>query len=133
MLACLMDRNKSWPALAPVLILTFVEPIWTEQDRDNATAVHDVRVASAMMPIQAEALDLRTHHMAGIHHDVIRAAYVVSEEFNAVSAIAMGHQGTLDLLTEDKNRARESNPWTRKSLDEIVLAGTFGTPAKLAL
>ena len=77
MLACLMDRNKSWPALAPVLILTFVEPIWTEQDRDNATAVHDVRVASAMMPIQAEALGFRTHHIAGIHHDVIRATYVV--------------------------------------------------------
>ena len=45
----------------------------------------------------------------------------------------MRHQGTADLLTEGKNRAREPNLRSRKSLDEIVFAGTFGTPAKLAL
>jgi hypothetical protein len=45
----------------------------------------------------------------------------------------MRHQGTADLLTEDKNRAREPNLAPRKSLDEIVFAGTFRTPAKLAL
>ena len=39
--------------------------------------MHDVRVASAMMSIQAEALGLRTHYMTGIYHDVIRATYVV--------------------------------------------------------
>ncbi|MDE0811910.1 MAG: hypothetical protein OSB69_21720 [Alphaproteobacteria bacterium] len=72
-----MDGNKSWAALAPVLILTFVEPIWAGQGLDHATAMHDVRVALAMMSIQAEALGLRTHHMTGIHHDVIRATYVV--------------------------------------------------------
>ena len=128
-----MDGNKSCAALAPVLILTFVEPVWTGQDRDNVTAMPDVRVASALMSIQSEALGLRTHNMAGICQDFIRATYVVPEEFNAVSAIAMGHQGAADLRTEDENRARQPKPRTRKSLDEIVFAGTFGAPAKLAL
>jgi hypothetical protein len=128
-----MVGNKSWAALAPVLILTFAEPIWSGQDSYHATAMHDVGAASAMMLIQAEMFGLRTHHIAGIHHDVIRATYVVPEEFNPVSAIALGCQGTADLLTEDKNSAREPNLRSRKSLDEIVLAGRFGTPAKLAL
>lgn len=132
MSACLMDGNKGWAALAPVLILTFVEPIWPGQDRANGTAMHDVGMATAMMSIQAEALGLRTHHMGGIHHDVIRSTYSVPEEFNPVSAIAMGYQGAADLLAEEKDRAREPNPRTRKSLDEIIFAGTFGTPAKLA-
>lgn len=131
MLACLMDGNKSWAALAPVLILTFVEPIWPGKDRANVTAQHDVGMAAAMMSIQAEALGLRTHHMAGIHHDVIRKTYAVPEEFNSVSAIALGYQGSADLLAEEQDRAREPNPRARKSLDEIVFAGTFGNPAKL--
>ena len=58
-----------------------------------------------MVLIQAEVLRLRSLHVAGIHHDVIRATYVAPEEFNPVSAIAMGQQGTAGLLTEDKNRA----------------------------
>jgi len=132
MLACLMDGNQSWAELAPVLMLTFVEPIWPGKDRANGTAMHDVGMATAMMSIQAEALGLRTHHMGGIHHDVIRSTYAVPDEFNPVSAIALGYQGAADLLTEEKDRAREPNPRTRKSLDEIIFAGTFGTPAKLA-
>jgi len=132
MLGCLMDGNKSWAVLAPVLILSFVEPIWPGQDRANVTAMHDVGMATAMISIQAEALGLRTHHIAGIHHDIIRETYAVPEEFKAVSAIAIGYQGDEALLPEEKDRSREANPRTRKPLEEIVFAGKFGTPAKLS-
>jgi hypothetical protein len=126
-----MDGNISWAALAPVLILTFVEQIWTRQECANATAMHDVWMATAMISIQAEALGLRTDHMAGIQHDVIKATYAGPEKFNVVSAITVGHQGIAELLTEEKDRDREPNLRTRKSLDEIVFVGALGTPAKL--
>lgn len=131
MLACLMDGNQSWAVLAPVLMLTFVEPVWPGQDRANVTAMHDVGMATAMMSVQAEALGLRTHHMGGIHRDKIRDAYAVPPTFEPVSAIAMGYQGDEALLPEEKDRAREANPRTRKPLEEIVFAGKFGTPANL--
>jgi len=131
MLSCLMDGNQSWAVLAPVLMLTFVEPIWRGQDRANVTAMHDVGMATAMMSIQAEALGLRTHHMGGIHRDKIRETYAVPPTFEPVSAIAIGYQGDEALLPEEKDRAREANPRTRKPLEEIVFAGKFGTPATL--
>jgi len=131
MLDCLMDGNQSWAVLAPVLILTFVEPIWPGQDRANVTAMHDVGMATAMMSVQAEALGLRTHHMGGIHRDKIRDVYAVPPTFEPVSAIAVGYQGAEALLPEKKDRAREANPRTRKPLEEIVFADKFGTPANL--
>lgn len=131
MLDCLMDGNQSWAVLAPVLILTFVEPIWPGQDRANVTAMHDVGIATAMMSVQAEALGLRTHHMGGIHRDKIRDVYAVPPTFEPVSAIAVGYQGAEALLPEEKDRAREANPRTRKPLEEIVFADKFGTPANL--
>jgi nitroreductase len=131
MLDCLMDGNQSWAVLAPVLILTFVEPIWPGQDGANVTAMHDVGMATAMMSVQAEALGLRTHHMGGIHRDKIRDVYAVPPTFEPVSAIAVGYQGAEALLPEEKDRAREANPRTRKPLEEIVFADKFGTPANL--
>lgn len=131
MLDCLMDGNQSWAVLAPVLILTFVEPIWPGQDRANVTAMHDVGMATAMMSVQAEALGLRTHQMGGIHRDKIRDVYAVPPTFEPVSAIAVGYQGAEALLPEEKDRAREANPRTRKPLEEIVFADKFGTPANL--
>ncbi len=131
MLDCLMDGNQSWAVLAPVLILAFVEPIWPGQDRANVTAMHDVGMATAMMSVQAEALGLRTHHMGGIHRDKIRDVYAVPPTFEPVSAIAVGYQGAEALLPEEKDRAREANPRTRKPLEEIVFADKFGTPANL--
>jgi nitroreductase len=131
MLDCLMDGNQSWAVLAPVLILTFVEPIWPGQDRANVTAMHDVGMATAMMSVQAEALGLRTHHMGGIHRDKIRDVYAVPPTFEPVSAIAVGYQGAEALLPEEKDRAREANPRTRKPLEEIVFADKFGMPANL--
>ena len=85
-----------------------------------------------MLSVQAEALGLRTHHMGGIVLDKIREVYAVPDDFDPVSAIALGYQGDIDLLVEEKDRAREQQPRTRKSLDEIVFARRFGQAAPLA-
>jgi nitroreductase len=132
MIDCLMPGNQGWASLAPVLILAFSRPTWPGEDRLNRTAQHDVGMAAAMLSVQAEALGLRTHHMGGIVLDKIREVYAVPDDFDPVSAIALGYQGDIDLLVEEKDRAREPQPRTRKSLDEIVFARRFGQAAPLA-
>ncbi|MDA0368041.1 MAG: nitroreductase family protein [Proteobacteria bacterium] len=131
MLQCLVPGNQSWAALAPVLILTFARLKWAGEERVNRTAQHDLGMATAMLSIQAEALGLRTHHMSGIDLDKIREVYAVPPDFDPVSAIALGYQGDAALLPEEKDRAREPNPRTRKPLDEFVFAGRFGAAAGL--
>jgi len=126
MLQCLVPGNQSWAGLAPVLILTFARLKWAGEERVNRTAQHDLGMATATLSIQAEALELRTHHMGGIDLDKIREVYAVPPDFDPVSAIALGYQGDAALMPEEKDRARESNPRARKPLEEIVFAGRFG-------
>ncbi len=131
MVSCLMPGNQGWAAAAPVLVLTFMRPKWPGEDRMNRTAMHDIGMATAMMSIQAEALGLRTHHMGGINLDKIRETYAVPAGVDPVTGIAIGYQGDADVLAEEKDRAREGNPRTRKPLDEIVFAGRYGDAAAL--
>jgi len=131
MLGCLMPGNQGWARTAPVLIVTCMRGKWPGEDRINRTAQHDIGMAAAMLSIQAEALGLRTHHMGGIDLDKIRETYALPDDVEPVTAIAVGYQGDVAVLTEEKDRAREDKPRSRKPLDEIVFAGRYGDPASL--
>lgn len=129
MLQCLMPGNQSWAQIAPVLVLTFVHTKWPGEDRINRTALHDLGMATATLSLQAEALGLRTHHMGGIDLDKIRETYTLPDDVDPATAIALGYQGDAALLPEEKDRAREGNPRTRKALAEFVFADDHGKPA----
>jgi nitroreductase len=129
MLACLLPGNQSWAQVAPVLILTFFRPNRPGEDKVLRTAMHDLGMATAMLSVQAEAMGLRTHHMGGIDHDKIRTVYGVPADVEPATGIAVGYQGDASVLPEEKDRAREGNPRTRKPLGEVVFAGTYGAAA----
>ena len=84
-----------------------------------------------MMCVQATALGLFVHQAAGIERDKIRATYEVPEEFDVCAGMAIGYQGDPDSLPEELP-GREREPRKRKPLDELVFAGKFGAPARLA-
>lgn len=126
MLGCLMPGNQSWAQIAPVLVLTFVHLKWPGEDRVNRTALHDLGMATATLSLQAEALGLRTHHMGGIDIDKIRSTYTLPADVDPATAIAIGYQGDASLLPEEKDRAREDNPRTRKPLADFVFTGDHG-------
>jgi len=128
MLGCLMSGNRPWAENAGLLILTVARRTFTRNDRPNRTAAHDIGLAMGNLTLQATALDLWLHQMAGIELDRIRETYAIPEGHDPLTGIAVGYAGSLEQLSEDY-RASETAPRERKPQEEFVFAGSWGTPA----
>ena len=128
MLGCLMSGNRPWAENAGLLILTVARQTFTRNDRPNRSAAHDIGLAMGNLTLQATALDLWLHQMAGIELDKIRESYGIPEGYEPLTGIAVGYAGALEDLPENY-RAPETAPRERKLQSEFVFAGSWGTPA----
>ena len=125
----LVEFNQSWAGSAPVLILSAASKNFAHNGSTNSYAVHDTGAATAYLALQAAALGLHTHSMAGFSHDKARAAFNIPETYHIGAVTALGHLGNVDELP-DGLLEREVAPRDRKPLAEIVLAD-WGRPAEL--
>ena len=67
----LVEGNRVWAQFAPVLMLSVAKLNFALNGKPNRHALHDVGAASAYLTMQATALGLYVHQMAG--YDVERA------------------------------------------------------------
>lgn len=124
LLGCLVEGNQVWAKRAPALIVSVASKF--DRDRDpNPHAWYDAGQAVADLSVQATALGLFVHQMAGILPDKIRELYRIPDTHEPVTAIALGYPGNPDQLP-DKLRQRESAPRTRKSIGSFVFSGRWG-------
>ena len=129
MLSCLVEGNQIWAKQAPVLMVSVAAKL--DRDKDpNAHAWYDVGQAVMSLSVQAMALGLFVHQMAGILPDKIRELYQIPDSHEPVTGLALGYPGTLDQLS-DKLRQRELAARTRKPAGEFVFAGRWGQASKL--
>lgn len=126
----LSEGNRVWCARVPVLILSVAMLHRRRDGLPNRTALHDLGLATAQLMLQARALDLATHAMAGFDRDRARAAFAVPEGGEPVAVIAVGRQDRAAALPEPV-RARELAPRERLGLDAIAFAGAWGEPLRL--
>jgi nitroreductase len=130
MLGCLVEGNQIWARQAPVLMVSVAARL--DRDKDpNAHAWYDVGQAVADLSVQATALGLFVHQMAGILPDKIRELYQIPDTHEPVTGIALGYAGTPEQLP-DKLRQRELAPRTRKSIGEFIFAGRWGQVSQIA-
>ncbi len=130
LLGCLTEGNQSWAQNAPVLMMSFYKTAFSGNDQPNRCAPHDVGAASAAMTLQATEMGLFVHQMAGIQPDVVRSTYDVPDGFEPMAGVAVGYLGDPEMLS-DGQQASETEPRTRKSLDEFVFQGGWGEPSPL--
>jgi nitroreductase len=125
----LVPSNEEWARSAPVLVLGVAKTRFSHNDTPNNYAAHDVGAAMALMAVQATALGLAAHQMAGFDWVKAREAFAIPETYVMGSVMAIGHQGELTDLPE-KFQAQEQSPRSRKALSEIVLSD-WDEPADL--
>lgn len=128
-LDALVPFNQDWAKSAPVLILGVAKTRFSNNDSPNNYAAHDLGAAMALMAVQATALGLAAHQMAGFDWVLAREALVIPETYAMGSVMTLGYQGELHDLHE-KLQAQEQSPRSRKPLSEIVLA-SWDNPADL--
>lgn len=115
----LLPLNQGWAKGAPVLYATFAKKTFSHNGSPNGVAAHDVGAASANASLQATALGLHTHGMAGFDREALRTAFVVPEDFEPVACWALGYLGDPEKLPENM-KAMELAPRARKPLDQVV-------------
>ncbi len=125
LVSCLVEGNIQWAQHAPVLMVSVARLSFEEDGKPNRHAFHDVGQAVANLIVQATALGLVVHQMAGIHPDKVRELYGVPEQYDPVAAIALGYPGDPQSLPE-KLRKRELAPRERKPVTEFVFSGCWG-------
>lgn len=125
LLGCLVEGNMQWARNAPVLMLSLAKLHFDRNGQPNRHAFHDVGLAVENLVLQATALGLAVHQMAGFHVEKARELYGVPEGVEPVAAIAVGYPGDPESLPEPL-RERERAPRNRKPLDAFVFSGSWG-------
>ena len=125
LLNCLVEGNKIWAKQAPLLMLTLAKQHFDHNGQFNRHAWHDVGLAVGNLVVQATAIGLVVHQMAGILPDIIRTNYSVPSGYDPVTALAIGYQGDSTALPPEIQE-REMAPRSRKALQEFVFSITWG-------
>ena len=125
--SCLKEGNKKWAFRAPVLILSVARLNFEDEGTPNRHAWHDTGMAALSLSLQATALGLIAHQMAGFDVDKARADLGIPAGFEPVAMIAVGYPGDPAILDE-RLRQRELAPRERKSAREIVAIGRWNVP-----
>lgn len=120
-----VEFNQSWAKNAPVLALSVAGLKFENNGQPNRHAFHDVGQASANLALQANALGLQVHQMAGILPDKARELFSIPDGYEAVAGIALGYPGDASSLP-DQLRERENAPRVRKPLNSFVFTGKWG-------
>jgi len=126
----LVGFNQSWAGAAPVLILGVASSKFSHNGTDNRHALYDLGAASSYLTLQAAALGLASHQMAGYDQAAARQAFGIPEDYLLGAVIALGYQGEPSALGHEKLIAQEIAPRSRKPLSEFVFSA-WGEPAIL--
>ena len=130
MLSCLTEKNQQWARLAPVLMVSVAKLNFEKTGKPNRHAFHDIGLATGTMLVQATALGLFVHQMAGFSVEKVRETYGLPEGFEPVAAIAVGYADQPEALPESF-REQEIAPRKRKPISDFVFEEKWGKASSL--
>lgn len=125
LLGCLVPFNQGWIGEAPVLMLACARLNSAANGKPNAWAQYDTGQASGTMAVQAAALGLQLHQMAGFDAAAARAAFAIPEDVMPIAAMVLGTPGPASALPEQLAQ-RETAPRVRKAASEMFFMGKWG-------
>ena len=124
LLGCLSPNNQPWAKDAGALLLAIARATFAANGNPNRHAWYDTGAAMAQLAVQAAAMGLQAHQMAGFDAAAARAAFAVPDGFDPCAAIAVGEPGAPEALPEAL-AARETAPRLRRATEEFTYFGTW--------
>jgi len=124
--ACLAEGN-AWARKAPLLMLSVAKNDFTLNNRPNRHAQHDVGLASENLVLQAVALGLAAHQMAGFDSKRAKEVFGIPDDFTPMAMISIGYPGEIEDLSPELQE-REKAPRSRRPIGEIACAGRWNNP-----
>jgi len=121
--SCLIEFNRAWAPMAPVLIALCAKEFFSHEDAANAHHAFDAGAAWASFALEATRRGYHCHAMAGFDADKARSVLGVPEGFRVVCFFVMGKKGPADLLPEGMQKTEA--PSGRRPVAESAAEGAF--------
>ena len=123
MLDCLLEANQTWANNAGVLLVTVAATSFSRNNKPNRVCDHDIGLAVGNLSVQATALGLHVHQMAGLNLSKTRQVFGIPETHHPLTAIAIGYAGQPTDADDQELAERDQAPRQRKPLGEFVFHG----------
>lgn len=120
----LVEANQDWCQRAGVLILAFSRTTFSRNGRPNPVHEFDTGLAVENLLLQAAAMGLVAHAMAGFDRGQSKRALGIPDGFEPHCMIAIGHPGNPADLPENYEKM-DQNPSGRKPISQIACEGKF--------
>ena len=122
-----LSPSNVWATKVPILVCVVARTAWTKDGTPNRHGIYDTGQATGHLLVQATALGLFCHQMAGFDVEKARQVFAVPEGHEPVAMMAIGYYGDPSTL-EEQRRQQEVAPRTRRPISEFVFSGRFGVP-----
>ena len=119
----LMEANQTWCKNAGVLLVVASHKVFERNGKPNPVHTFDAGAAFENFALQATAMDLVVHGMAGFDRDKARKDLEIPEDYEVEAMVAVGKPGDVDSLPKEL-KEREV-PTGRKPLTQISCEGPF--------
>jgi len=126
----LVEFNQKWAKLAPVLALSIGKKISDKNGRPSRTFLYDVGQSVAHITFQAMHEGLFVHQMGGFSAQKAAEIFNIPQEYQVITAFAIGHKGQPELL-EDNFAEMEKSERKRHPASDFVFSELFGKKADL--
>jgi nitroreductase len=120
--------GNGWARAAPVLVASAYRTHFSRTGRLNRVALRDLGGAEENMFLQAAALGLAMHQMAGFDHERL-CRNLLPPGFEPGTLIAIGYAPAAADATPDAGPALETAGRMRMPLAEFVFGARWGEPA----
>ena len=122
----LVPANQAWAASAPVLLMSLAHENFVRTGKPNRHAQYDTGQAVAGLALEATALGLFVHQMAGFDAEAARTAFGIPPAHTPMAAIAVGYGADPDALPADLAERERAPPGSR-AVRHLHLRGGVGT------
>jgi nitroreductase len=129
-LSLLVPGNQAWAKTAPVLLIMAAKRTFSNSGAPNRYNLHDAGQALAHLFLQATALGLHAHGMAGFDAERAHKELGIPDDYDLGAAVALGYLASPDQLPE-RYRQGEVSKRQRKPLNEIVFGANWDEPLQL--
>ncbi|MDH4158097.1 MAG: nitroreductase family protein [candidate division Zixibacteria bacterium] len=121
-----LARGNQWAGRAPLLVVVCArrEDDYVREDDPVEYHQFDCGLATMSLLLAAAEEGLMSHPMAGYSASDVKSCLGIAPASHVLCVVAVGYEGPPELL-DDKTRAKDTAPRTRKALSDIVVWDSF--------
>jgi nitroreductase len=124
------DTNQEWAKNAYAIIISMARTKFTHNGKANRFAFYDTGMAVSNLLLQALALDIYVHQMAGYSVEKVKKYFNLNEGIEPVAMMAVGYLGYGESLSPELFK-RDQVRRSRKVVNEFVFKNSLSNPTFL--